>query len=416
MTNRKHLSDHKRQWEKATIEECFDILKGKGLSKAQLAPDGIYSCILYGELFTTYSEVIDVVYSSTNSNGGEDSKAGDILLPASTTTKGVDLARASALLQDNVRLGGDINILRPKRDLDSAFMAMYLNVVKRDSIAKKTKGTTIHHLHGSDIKDIIIELPEMSAQTTISNLIRTIDQAAKSIKKLIEKKKLIKLGVMQELLTGKRRLPGFTGEWEKKRYGDIFQFLGTANYTRDDLIESGGIKYVHYGDVHTKLENYVDIADASIPTIQDIRLKQYPLLESGDLIMVDTSEDYSGVGKSVEVINASGIRAISGLHTFLLRDTKKVFADGYRAFIHLIPSVKTQLDYYATGMKVYSISKKDLAKIEIPIPPKDEQEAITNTIICFLDDIKTLETRLSKYVKLKQAMMQELLTGRIRLL
>lgn len=67
-------------------------------------------------------------------------------------------------------------------------------------------------------------------------------------------------------------------------------------------------------------------------------------------------------------------------------------------------------------MKVYSISKGNLAIIEIPVPPKDEQEAIVNAIGSFVDEIKALEVRLAKSTLLKQAMMQELLTGRIRLI
>lgn len=290
------------------------------------------------------------------------------------------------------------------------YLLSYLHTEKHGT------GSGVPTLNRNDLHDLIVSLPPESEQKLITSVLTDIDSLITSLEKLIEKKKLIKQGAMQELLTGKRRLPGFNGVWMTKRYGDIFQFLSTANYTREDLTDTGSLKYIHYGDIHTKFENYVDLSDASIPTIQDCKLKNYPLLETGDLIMVDASEDYSGVGKSVEVINPNGCKAISGLHTILLRDTSKTFADGYRAFIHSIPSVKAQLDFYATGMKVYSISKGNLAIIEIPVPPKDEQEAIVNAIGSFVDEIKALEVRLAKSTLLKQAMMQELLTGRIRLI
>lgn len=282
-------------------------------------------------------------------------------------------------------------------------------------IQQFTAKTSVDSVRLEMISKMPVALPPLSEQKHIAEVMQDIDSLITSLEKLIEKKKLIKQGVMQELLTGKRRIPGFSGEWETMRYGDIFQFISSANYTREDLTDTGSIRYIHYGDIHTKFENYVDLSDASIPTIQDCKLKNYPLLETGDLIMVDASEDYSGVGKSVEVINPNGCKAISGLHTILLRDTSKTFADGYRAFIHSIPSVKAQLDFYATGMKVYSISKGNLAIIEIPVPPKDEQEAIVNAIGSFVGEIKALEVRLAKSTLLKQAMMQELLTGRIRL-
>lgn len=158
-------------------------------------------------------------------------------------------------------------------------------------------------INSKELSELAILVPQLSEQKLISSFISDIDSLITSLEKLIEKKKLIKKGVMQELLTGKGRLPGFSGEWETMRYGDIFQFISSANYTREDLTDTGSIRYIHYGDIHTKFENYVDLSDASIPTIQDCKLKNYPLLETGDLIMVDASEDYSGVGKSVEVIN-----------------------------------------------------------------------------------------------------------------
>ncbi len=206
LTGERRLSGFNGEWVKTTIDECFTVLRGSGLSKAHLTPDGANSCILYGELFTTYNDVIDVVYSSTNSHRGVDSRAGDILLPGSTTTTGVDLAKASALLQDNVSLGGDINILRPKRELDSAFLAMYLNVVRRKEIARETKGITIYHLQGGDIKNIIIELPDLSEQVAISTIIGTTDCEIRSLEKQLRKYALLKKAMMQELLTGRIRL------------------------------------------------------------------------------------------------------------------------------------------------------------------------------------------------------------------
>jgi type I restriction enzyme S subunit len=116
------------------------------------------------------------------------------------------LAKASALLQDNVRLGGDINILRPKREMDSAFLAMYLNVVRRKEIARETKGITIYHLQSGDIKNIIIELPDLSEQVAISTIIRATDLEIRSLEKQLSKYALLKQAMMQELLTGRIRL------------------------------------------------------------------------------------------------------------------------------------------------------------------------------------------------------------------
>lgn len=341
-------------------------------------------------------------------------RKGDILMVMSDLPNGKALAKAFVVKEDGLyAVNQRVCALRPYHS-NSEYLFYVLN--RSPYFLKHDDGVNQTHLLNPVFLKCQLPLPSLREQRAIADSLCGIDSLITSLEKLIEKKKLIKQGVMQELLTGKRRIPGFSGEWETMRYGDIFQFISSANYTREDLTDAGSIRYIHYGDIHTKFENYVDLSDASIPTIQDCKLKNYPLLETGDLIMVDASEDYSGVGKSVEVINQNGCKAISGLHTILLRDTSKTFADGYRAFIHSIPSVKAQLDFYATGMKVYSISKGNLAIIEIPVPPKDEQEAIVNAIGSFVDEIKALEVRLAKSTLLKQAMMQELLTGRIRLI
>ncbi|MDF1930762.1 restriction endonuclease subunit S [Legionella pneumophila] len=137
-------------WRSFTLSEIFDFKKGRGLSKDMITSRGKNRCILYGELYTQYNEVIKNVVSRTDSNDGLPSKSGDVLLPCSTTTTGTDLAKAVALFEDGILLGGDINVLRPKISVDSAFLAYLLTHVKRNAIASKAQGITIIHLYGSD--------------------------------------------------------------------------------------------------------------------------------------------------------------------------------------------------------------------------------------------------------------------------
>ncbi|MDD3534668.1 MAG: restriction endonuclease subunit S [Candidatus Cloacimonetes bacterium] len=206
LTGKKRLPGFTGEWETKIIGACFSILRGSGLSKSQLHSTGQYKCILYGELFTTYTDIIDKVHSATNVCEGVESISGDILLPGSTTTTGIDLAKSSALKIGGVLLGGDINILRPIEKLDSAFISLYINVNKRYSIATKTKGTTIHHLHANDLRDIIIEMPSLEEQIAISMLIMELDKEIAFLEKRLSKYRSIKQAMMQELLTGRIRL------------------------------------------------------------------------------------------------------------------------------------------------------------------------------------------------------------------
>jgi type I restriction enzyme S subunit len=235
---------------------------------------------------------------------------------------------------------------------------------------------------------------------------------------------------MQELLTGKKRLPGFEkkkgykqtevgvipNDWKLISFGKAFDFLSTASYSRAQLSDNGEVEYVHYGDIHTKWNHFLDFQKNTLPSIEREQLKSYHLIREGDLIMVDASEDYEGICKSVEVKNVGNRKYISGLHTFLLRDSKGYFVNGFKAYIQSNKLVKNQFDRLATGLKVYGVSKNNLKLIEIPMPPTKAEQTAIETILSDMDaEIAALEQKLEKYKMVKQGMMQNLLTGRIRL-
>ena len=242
-----------------------------------------------------------------------------------------------------------------------------------------------------------------------------VDKLLKAMENLIAKKRDLKQASIQQLLTGKKRLPGFSGEWEVKRLGDIFQFLGTANNSRYDLSDYGKVKYIHYGDIHTRPAYFLDCNRDSLPSIDGNKVKNIPFLEDGDLVMADASEDYEGIGKSFEVRNATGRQVVAGLHTFLLRGNKDSLADGFKGYLQFIPSMKRELIKVATGISVYGISKNNVRNIEVRLPPTKEQTAIAAVLSDMDAEIAAIEARLAKTRDLKQGMMQELLTGRIRL-
>lgn len=202
-------------------------------------------------------------------------------------------------------------------------------------------------------------------------------------------------------------------DWNIVTYDEAFNFLRTAQYSRDQL-GKGQVAYVHYGDIHTKWNYFVDL-EQSLPTIEDEKVNNYSLVEDGDLIMADASEDYAGIGKSVEVKNVKMRQVISGLHTFLLRDKGSYFVKGFRGYIHASPQVKSSMDRLATGLKVYGISKSNLKLVQIPKPPLPEQSAIATALSDVANLTSGLEELIEKKKLIKQGTMQELLTGKRRL-
>ncbi len=206
LTDKRRLKGFKEKWEVKKLGEVVDFFKGQGLSKSKLNVNGEFCCILYGELFTTYKEVIDEVINKTNYNEGILSKKGDVLIPASTTTNGIDLCIASCLNKDNVLLGGDINILRPKIKINSEFLSAYLTNVKKYDIEQETQGITIIHLYGKRLKNIEIILPPLSEQQAIAKILSDMDKEIVNLEEQLHKTEALKQGMMQELLTGKTRI------------------------------------------------------------------------------------------------------------------------------------------------------------------------------------------------------------------
>ena len=167
---------------------CF-YKKGSGLSKEMLTDEGT-PCILYGELYTRYDYLIEEIYSKVpTTTAGIKSVMDDILIPASTTTNGRDLAIASVIKQPGVLLGGDINIFRikDKNIVDGTFLALYLRYVKWREMASKAQGITIVHLYGKDLLKMTIELPPLEVQKKIIRILSCQRERIDTLNKYMSK-------------------------------------------------------------------------------------------------------------------------------------------------------------------------------------------------------------------------------------
>ena len=202
------LDGFEGEWKQIELCKESSFERGWGLSKEKISDNGSYNCILYGEIFTKYNYVAKTGFSKTNIKEGTPSLYGDIVLPGSTTTCGIDLVKAVAILKNNILLGGDVNIIRfDLKKYDPIFMAYYLSEINKDRIEELTKGITIIHLHISDLKNVIIDIPPTKAeQTAIAKVLTTMDDEIEALEKERDKYKCIKQGMMQQLLTGKIRL------------------------------------------------------------------------------------------------------------------------------------------------------------------------------------------------------------------
>ena len=216
------------EWSTENLSKVVTFSKGNSLSKSDLDESGPYPCILYGELYTKYHEVIRKVFSKTNHNSGNvvKSKYGDILIPASGETP-VDISTASCLLLDNVLLGGDINILSPK-NCDGRFISYVISNNKRKSIARVAQGHSIVHLYSENLKKIKLDIPSLKEQKKIADMLELLDKKIELQIKKIEALKLFKSYTKSEIFKNGNhvcKLGAILNKWNKKNKDGAINYV-----------------------------------------------------------------------------------------------------------------------------------------------------------------------------------------------
>ena len=163
-------------WEQRKLNRVADFYTGNGLNWNDVLENGKQECILYGNLYTDYGMIADTVVYRTNAEIKNPvfSEFGDVLIPASDTTP-TGLARATSIEKSGVLLGGDINIVRPKKDINGSCLSLAINANKSELI-KVIKGTTVRHIHNSEIQGIEISLPtELKEQEKLTSYFKQLD-------------------------------------------------------------------------------------------------------------------------------------------------------------------------------------------------------------------------------------------------
>ena len=186
-------------WEVKRLGDIGTIIKGKGISKSDIKPDGILPCIRYGELYTLYGEVIHEAASSTDADpaGLVLSEENDVIIPASGETK-EDIATASCVATRSVALGGDLNIFRS--DLNGVFLAYYVRGNLKSEISKVAQGDSVVHLYPAQLEKLVLAIPPTpDEQQKIADCLTALDDLIRAQGETIAALKTHKTGLMQKL-------------------------------------------------------------------------------------------------------------------------------------------------------------------------------------------------------------------------
>jgi len=187
------------EWEQRKLGILVSFSKGAGYSKGDLKEDGT-PIILYGRLYTRYETVISEVDTFVDEKKGSVySNGGEVIVPASGETA-EDISIASVVAKPGILLGGDLNIITPSKDLDSAFLAISISNGKPHAdMAKLAQGKSVVHLHNSDLSKIVLPYPSLDEQCRISKFFSNLDSLITLHQRKLEAMKEYKKGLLQQM-------------------------------------------------------------------------------------------------------------------------------------------------------------------------------------------------------------------------
>ena len=274
-----------------------------------------------------------------------------------------------------------------------------------------TGTTSVAAIYARDLVKLVVQLPTAAEQEAIAEALSDADALIESLEQLIAKKRLIKQGVMQELLTGKRRLPGFDGDWVPTTLGKLGATFGGLTGKSKQHFGHGIAHYVPF--LNVVMNTVIDLEN--LDRVVVAQGESQNLVQQGDLLFNGSSETPEEVGLCCWVSNSRpSLYLNSFCFGFRLFDTTGVSGQ-FMAYFIRGPVGRDLMKSLAQGSTRYNLSKKALLELEFSLPVVDEQRMIARVLDDMDCELDALGQRLRKAHMLKQGMMQQLLTGRIRL-
>jgi type I restriction enzyme S subunit len=373
-------------WHIKKLSELGTFSKGAGILKDSVLSEGL-PAVRYGELYTVFDVFIKKVRSFINGETAQDSREilyGDILFAGSGET--IDEIGKSAVYQHNASgyAGGDIVVLRPDSKNDCSFLAYALNSpLARKELRRLGQGQSVVHVYRKDLETMSLSIPEKPEQERIVAVLEVWDEYLELLYQKITMKERLKKGLMQQLLTGKKRLPGFTGVWQEYKIGDV------VGISKGKALSSSGLK------------------EGSYPVIAGGKTSPYKhsLYTHENVITISASGAYAGyVAHHDYRIWASDCSVVS----------EKNNISSIHFFAHYLKFIQRRIYSYQSGGAQPHIYPKDIAFIKIRLPEIKEQIALSNVLGTASDGISVLESIRYEVLEQKKYLLKNLISGIIR--
>lgn len=403
-------------WEVKCLGEIGEPSMCKRVLKSQTSDSGDIPFYKIGTFGKTADAFISKELFTSFKRQYSYPKNGDVLISAAGTIgRTVVFDGNDAYFQDSniVWIGHDERIVLNK------YLKWCLEVIKWQT----EDGGIVTRLYNDNVRNSLIPVPPLPEQKKIAEALSDVDELLAAMKTLIEKKRAIKQGAMQELLgirnfeagakkVPRRRLPGFSGEWVEKRLGDYGAVIRGVSYKPyQSYYESGRRRtmLLRSNNIKENVLNYDDLV-----YVDDECIGEEQLMRCGDILICAANGSRNLVGKSAilrKIDNAISFGAFMAIFR-----TNSNSVDSFVGYLLQSESYRKQLDDILTGSAINNLNARDILSFLFFMPPTlAEQKAIAEVLSDMDAEIEALEAKRAKYESIKQGMMQELLTGKTRL-
>ncbi|MBC1282557.1 restriction endonuclease subunit S [Listeria welshimeri] len=380
-------------WEQRKLEELAAFSKGSGYTKNDLVEKGI-PLVLYGRLYTKYETIITEVNTFTKmKDKSVVSKGNEVVVPSSGETA-KDISRASVIGAEGFILGGDLNIIQPKRELNSIFLALTIsNGEQQKEIIKRAQGKSVVHVYNTDLKQVKLSYPIFNEQQKIGDFFKQLANTIALHQRKLEALKLMKKGFLQQMFPKseedipKIRFADFDGKWEQRKLGDVFNERSERSADGELIsvtINSGVIKA-------SKLEK----KDNS-----SFDKSNYKVVKKGDIAYNSMRMWQGASGYSFY----DGILSPAYTVIYPRKDINALFIAYMFKKIDMIQTF--QRNSQGLTSDTWNLKFPSLSVIKIKLPTNEEQIKITN-LLRKLEYTSTFhQNKIERLKKLKKAYLQ----------
>lgn len=390
-------------WEQRKLAEIANFSKGVGYSKNDLCEEGT-PIILYGRLYTKYeTSIFDVDTFVKEKAGSVYSKGGEVIVPASGETA-EDISIASVVVKPGILLGGDLNVVSPTTEYDSAFLALTISSgAAHEYLSSLAQGKSVVHLHNTDIQSVSAKFPTKREQEKIHLLFGKIDTLITLHQRKYEKLVNIKKSMLDKMFpqngvsVPEIRFKGFTDPWEQRKLGEIAKAV-----VRNDPASDAPIMMITAGN------GFIEQSDRYAFNNAGESLKKYILLECGELAYNHGASKLRPYGSCFALTTVEKARIPFVYHCFSVEKSNPEFLSIELNGANVENQLRKIVSSGARMDGLLNIAYSEYTEVTVQLPKKEEQDWIAK-FFKHLDTLITLHQRkLEKLQNIKKSCLEKM--------